>query len=135
MASAMYDKGRERFGNGDVDWVNDTIQATLVNTSLYTPNLATDEFIADVPSAAIIMSVTVVGKSNTGGVLDADETVFPNVAEGVVAGALILWKNTDFDNSSPLLAYIDNAPELPATGEGTDVIVAWDNGANKVLKL
>jgi hypothetical protein len=135
MASAMYEHGRERFGNGDVDWVNDTIQATLVNTSLYTVDLANDEYIVDVPSAAVIDTVTVTGKSNALGVFDADATTFPNVVDGAVVGALILWKNTDFDNSSPLLAYIDNAPELPATADGTDVIVSWDNGANKVLKL
>ena len=135
MASAKYEHGNERFGSGDVDWVNDPIQATLVNTSLYTVNLATDEYFADVPSGAVIDTITLAGKSNVKGVLDADDSVFPNVPSGAVAGALVLWKNTGFGNSSPLLAYIDNAPQFPVTGDGTDVIIAWDNGADKILKL
>lgn len=31
MASALYDKAREAFLNGDLDWLNDTIKVILVN--------------------------------------------------------------------------------------------------------
>ena len=43
MANALYDYGRNEFLNGNIDWVNDTIKAILVDTADYTVNLAADE--------------------------------------------------------------------------------------------
>jgi len=34
-----------------------------------------------------------------------------------------------------LIAFIDTATNLPVTPNGGDIIVAWDNGANKIFKL
>ena len=135
MASSRYDKAREKFGNGDIDWVNDPIHATLVDTSLYSVDLALDEYLDDIPDDAIVSTVQLVGKSNALGVLDADPAVFPSVETGAVIGAIVLWKDTGYANNSPLIAYIDNAPELPITGDGTNVTVTWDDGADKVMQV
>lgn len=135
MASSRYLKAREKFGNGDIDWVNDTIHATLVDTSQYVVDLSSDEYLDSIPDDAIVSTVQLTGKSNADGVLDADPVVFPNVDAGANIGAIVLWKDTGFVNSSPLIAYIDNAPELPVIGDGTDITVTWDDGTNKVMQI
>jgi hypothetical protein len=135
MVSGKYEHGNQSFGNGDIDWVNDPIYAALVDTDQYSVDLAADAYYADLPSGAIINSILLTGKSNVRGVLGADPTVFPNVAVGINIGAIILWKDTGIASSSQLIAYIDNAPELPATGDGDDVTISWDTGLNKILHL
>jgi len=52
MANALYDKGREGFLDGSIDWDTDTIRVILVDAADYTVNLATNQFLSDVPAAA-----------------------------------------------------------------------------------
>ena len=52
MANALYDLGREAFLSGDITWDGDAIKTILVDSALYTPNLATDQFLSDVPAGS-----------------------------------------------------------------------------------
>ncbi len=135
MAKGLYDKGRDKFAIADIDWVNDTLRAVLVDTSLYTVDLVNDEYLSDVPLAARIVTVTLSGRSSAAGVVDADDTTFPNVAAGAAVGAVVIFKDIGIDNASPLAHYNDEASGLPITGDGDDVVVRWDNGADKIFKL
>lgn len=134
MASALYDKGREKFLTADIDWLVDTIKVTAVDGADYVPNMATHEFISDVPAGGRISTATLGGKTATGGVADASDTTLTSVS-GDQFEYLILWKDTGTEGTSPLIALIDTATGLPYTPSGSDILIAWDNGGNKIFKL
>lgn len=135
MANALYDKGREAFLTGDIDWLNDDIKVTLVDTNDYTANLSTDQFYSSVPVAArIASSGNLSSKTAASGVADAADVLFTSVT-GDVSEALVIWQDTGVEASSRLIAYIDIASGLPVTPNGGDITVQWDNGSNKIFKL
>ncbi|NBP56760.1 hypothetical protein EBU71_09555 [bacterium] len=135
MANALYDKGREAFLTGDIDWLNDNIKVTLVDTNDYTANLSTDQFYSSVPLAArIASSGNLSSKTAASGVADAADVLFTSVT-GDVSEALVIWQDTGVEASSRLIAYIDIASGLPVTPNGGDITVQWDNGSNKIFKL
>lgn len=135
MANALYDKGRQRFLEGQFNWSTDTIKVLMVDTAAYTANLSTHEFLSDVSNSARITSaVTLTGKTTTGGAADASDVTFSAVS-GPSIEALIIYKDTGTEATSPLIAYIDTATGLPITPNGGDIIVTWDNGTNKIFKL
>jgi hypothetical protein len=135
MANALYDKARERFLTGQLNWSSNTIKAVLVTSSIYTVNLTSHEFLADIgPSARIATSSAFSGKTTTGGAADANDVTFTSVS-GAVVNAIVLYYDTGVEGTSPLIAYIDTATGLPITPNGGDIIVTWDNGSNKIFKL
>lgn len=135
MANALYDNGRRRFLEGQIAWLTDTIRAVLIDTANYTVNLATHQFLSDIPAAArVATSPALANKTSTAGVADADDVTFTGVS-GASVEAIVLYKDTGADTTSPLIAYIDTATGLPFTPSGGDVIIQWDNGPNKIFKL
>lgn len=135
MANALYDTGRAAFLNADVDWLVDNIKCVLIDVADYTVNLATDDFLDDIPVAArVATSGNLASKTSTAGVADAADVTFTAVT-GDVSEALVIYKDTGTAATSQLIAYIDTATGLPVTPNGADVLVTWDNGANKIFKL
>ena len=134
MSNALYDKGRNAFLDGNIDWTSDTIKAILIDTDDYTVNLATDDFLDDVPGASRVATATLAGKAAVDGVADASDTVFSSVT-GDVSEAIVVYKDTGTEATSALIAYIDSATGLPVTPNGGDITVQWDSGANKIFKL
>ena len=135
MANALYDKGRQGFLEGSIDWDTDTIKAVLIDAADYTVNLATHQYLSDIPSAArVATSAALSGKTVTNGVADANDFTFTAVS-GDPSEALVIYKDTGTEGTSRLIAYIDTATGLPVTPNGGDINVAWDNGANKIFKL
>lgn len=135
MANALYDKGREAFLNGDIDWLNDDIRVILIDAADYTVDLAADDFLDDVAVAArVATSGSLASKTSTDGVADAADVTF-SLVTGDEAEALVLYKHTGDETTSNLIAYIDTATGLPVTPNGGDITVQWDNGANKIFKL
>lgn len=135
MANALYDKGRQAFLEGSIHWITDNIKAVLVDTATYTVDLVNDQFLSDIPAGErVATSANLVSKTSTAGVADAADIVFTTVS-GDQAEALVLYKDTGVEGTSPLIAYIDNAVGLPVTPGGGDIAVIWDDGANKIFKL
>lgn len=135
MANALYDKGRQAFLDGDIDWSNDTIKVLLVDAADYTVSLSTHDFKDDVPGGAIVAtSGALSSKSSTNGVADAADVTLSAVS-GDPSEALIIFKDTGSAATSPLIAYIDTATGLPVTPNGGDITITWDNGSNKIFKL
>ena len=135
MANALFDKARQRFLEGQFNWNTDTIKAVLVDTGTYTVNLSAHEFLSDIGTGArIAASGAFTGKTTTGGAADANDVTFTSVT-GASIEAIVLYKDTGTDATSPLIAFIDTATGLPITPNGGDIIVTWDNGANKIFKL
>lgn len=135
MANTLYDKGRQRFLEAQFNWLTDTIKVVMVDTGAYTPNFTTHEFLSDIPSSSRITTpVTLTGKATISGAADANDVTFPSVS-GASIEAIIIYKDTGTEGTSPLIAYIDTATGLPITPNGGDIIVTWDNGTNKIFKL
>lgn len=145
MANAMYDKGRQKFLSGDLDWDAHTIKSFLVDSATYTPNLATHEFLDSIPTSARKGNAggtaradapTLGTKTVTDGVADAADITFTAVPTGAALEYIAIFRDDGVaDTSSPLIALIDTATGLPVTPGGGDITVAWSDGANKIFKL
>ena len=135
MANALYDKARERFLTGQFNWSTDSIKSVLVDTGAYTVSLTSHEFLSDISSSArVSTSGAFTGKTTTGGAADANDITFSSVS-GSSIEAIVIYADTGTEATSPLIAFIDTATGLPITPNGGDIIVTWDNGANKIFKL
>ena len=134
MSNALYDLGREAFLSGSISWSGDTIKAALVDTAVYTVNLATHQFYSSVSSAVVGTPQTLGTKTVTAGVADAADVTYTSVT-GASCEAIVIYKDTGVAGTSPLIAYIDTATNLPVTPNGGNIVIQWDNGSNKIFKL
>lgn len=135
MANTLYDYCRQRFLESQINWMTDTIKTVLVSTSAYTPQTAVHQYLADIPiSARIAGPVTLTAKATTGGAADAADCTFTSVS-GATINAIVIYKDTGTEATSPLIAYVDTATGLPITPNGGDIIVTWDNGVNRIFRV
>lgn len=135
MANALYDKGREGFLDGSIDWDTDDIRIILVDAADYVVNLSTHDMLDDVAAGArVATSSSLAGKTVAAGVADANDVTLSAVT-GDPSEAIIIYKHTGTESTARLIAYIDTATGLPVTPNGGDIIVQWDSGANKIFKL
>jgi hypothetical protein len=141
MANFIYDNARKMMLDGALDWVNDDIRCWLVNTSSYTANASSDVYASAVGAGARIAGGSTglaLGNSGnrttTGGAADGPDLTFTSVS-GNAVGAFVIFKLVAADLAqSPLLLYIDQATGLPITPNSGDIILAWDNGTNKIFR-
>lgn len=136
MANALYDLGRESFLKGEISWSGDNIKVALVDSGVYTPNLATDQYLTDVTAggAVIATSGNLASKTTAVGVADAADVTFASVT-GAISEFLVIYQDTGTASSSRLIARIDTATGLPVTPNGGDIAIEWDSGSDKILKL
>ncbi len=125
MANLLYPKAKEAFLGGSIDLSTDTIRVTLLDLDDYTYDEALD-IINDVAAGARVATATLSGKSLTNGTFDASDVTFSSVT-GDQSEALILWKDTGVESTSPLIAYIDTGVTgFPVTPSGGDIPLVWD---------
>ena len=135
MANTLYDYCRQRFLEAQINWMTDTVKVILVSTSAYTPQTAVHQYLSDIPTSARIAGpVTLTAKATTGGAADAADCTFTSVS-GATINAIVIYKDTGTEATSPLIAYIDTATGLPITPNGGDIIVTWDNGVNRIFRV
>jgi len=136
--NALYQKFVESYLKQEasqVDLETDDLRAILIDVADYTVNLATHEFLSDVPAGARVSAATALAnKTITARVFDADDVVLSNVS-GDPSEALIIYKHTGTEGTSRLVAYIDSATGLPVTPNTANITITFDNGANKIFKL
>lgn len=142
MANVLYDKGREHFGNGDIDWVDDDIIAVLVDMDEYPAfDITSDEKLSDIPADARVAGgtlgtkVSLTGNSNVAGVMDATNTTFPLVSGDKCEAVVLCKRDTGTFEDSLLIAYINDAVGLPVTPGGGDITIQWADTDNKIFKL
>jgi len=132
--AGMYEKGVRAIMGGNVDLINDRISAVLIDTTIYTPNLSTDESQADIPAAAQIAEKTLTGNTLTDSTFRADDTTFPTV-QGNQVGAVVILRDSGEYETSTLLCFLDNGTGFPITPNGEDITIRWDTGENGIFKL
>jgi hypothetical protein len=134
MADAVYDKGREAFLSGDIDWTTDNIKVVLVDNS-YTPNTSTDQYLSTILAGwRVDTSANLSSKTVSGGVADAADETISNVSGNDIY-YIVIYKDTGTEATSPLIAVIDSATGLPYSPDGNDIEIIWDSGTNKIFKL
>jgi hypothetical protein len=125
MANALYGLGRESFLKGEISWSADNIKTVLVDSQEYTPNLATDQFLSDIPAGGrVATSVNLTSKTTVAGSADAADVTFSSVT-GDVSEFLVIYQDTGTAGTSRLIAYIDTATGLPVIPNGGDIQVQW----------
>ncbi len=136
MANALYDKAREKYLSGGLDWLTDNVKAVLVEIGGGNYNFsAAHEFLNSIAGADRIATSGALGsKTAFSGVADADDATFLAVT-GPQSGAVVLFVDTGLDTTSSLIAFIDTAIGLPVTPSGGDITVQFDAGVNKIFKL
>lgn len=104
--NTLFDKGREGFADGSIDWDTHDVRAMLVK-SAYTFDIS-DEFLSDIPASSHDNGRTaaLAGKSATNGILDANDTSVVALAADP-CNAVVLFKHTGSDATARLIAYLD----------------------------
>jgi hypothetical protein len=135
MANQLWDKGREGFLDGSIDWDTDDIRVMLVK-STYTFD-GNDVYVTDLTPATNDngRSAALESKTVTNGVANAGSTSL-TATDAVECNALVIFKHTGSDATARLIAHIATATGFPITpGSGSSVNVTWDSGSNKIFKL
>ena len=133
--NSLYTKAKQALIAGDIDLDADTIKAVFIDGADYTPNLATHQYLSDIPAAArVATSGALQNKTVTDGVFDADDIILTAVT-GDQFEYIVLYKDTGVEGTSRLILLIDTATGLPCTPNGSDVTIQWASGADKIFRL
>jgi hypothetical protein len=124
MASQLYPKGKAHLLGlaTKADLVADTIKVMAVDNSTTVYN-STHEFVSDLAGGGIVSrTVALTAKTVTGGVFAAANTTFTAVV-GPTILAVIVYKDTGADATSPLIAWLDTNAFGPTGG---DISLTWN---------
>ena len=122
--------------SGEINLSANSLKVAFIDTSLYTPNQNTDEFLSTVPTAAKkYRSAALNNVSNDLGVLDADDLTI--VYDGASFNAIVFYQYGTADSDSRLIAFIDNSEGLPfaGTSEPSAMTMQWNNSSTKIISL
>lgn len=135
MPNSLYDKGREGFLDGSIDWDTNDTRAILIDEADDTIDLAVDDNLDDRAGASRVATSGAMGsKTVTNGVADAADVTWTAVT-GDQSESIDIYKHTGTESTSRLICNIDTATGLPVTPNGGDITAQWDNGSNKIFKL
>lgn len=136
MANALYDKGRENFLGGDIDWDAGEIRVLFHDEDDDPVVLTTDDALEDIlPAARVAVSAAgLASKTKTDGVADAADITLSSVT-GDQFESIDLYKHTGVEATSLLLCNIDTATGLPCTPNSGDITVQWQAASPNIFKL
>lgn len=127
MANSWYPEGLEAILDGSVNLETDNVRAALLRNGAYN---SSHDFLNDLTAAgATVVATTgnLTGKTFNGGTFDATDDTFGTPAAGAACNAFVIYKHTGSDATGRLLLYVDDAPGLPVTPDGTNPIpVTWN---------
>lgn len=146
MASFLFDYARNQFLLGGLNWTvtpnPGAYSAYLIDSGTWTPQQATSQFLSEVtPGGARMAGPQNLTTTAPGaGVANASSITFPAVATSATTiDGLLIYRNTGTEATSTLIAWIDTdsggSTHFPFAPNGSDVVITWDTGANKIFKL
>lgn len=124
MASQLYPKGKEHLlgATTQVDMNSDTIKVMLIHSATTAYNSG-HEFVSDLTGGGIVArSGALASVTLTSGTVDAADKTITSVT-GSTVDAVILYKDTGSDATSPLIAWFDVSTFTP---NGSDVNVVFN---------
>lgn len=127
MANSLYPLWKQELIKGTAGtFLTGTLKVALVDTGTYTYS-ATHQFFSSVTGVAGT-PVALGSKTYTNGVLDAADSTFTAVSNGLVScEALVFYIDSGSAATSPLVAYMDTGiTNMPVTPNGGDISVTWN---------
>lgn len=138
----IYNKAKTLLMNGQLNLLNDTIKVMLVNSS-YAPD-PDDDYVGNsgVASAEVsgtgyvggyggsgrkILTNKVITEDDTNdrAYFDADDVTWAGINAGTIAAAVLIKEGVTDDNTSLLIAYIDQGG-FPVITNGGDLTIQWN---------
>lgn len=144
MADGLYLYGKQMLLEGEMDWLTHDIRAVLVDVkdpgvTGYDVALAADQFLSNIPAGNRLGEIALTSKTTatpTPGTCDAADATILSVAAVVAPEmAVVIYRFVTVDGNSPLLAYIDSAGGLTSDTDGSNVLITWNSGANRIFTL
>ena len=140
MTNIIFNIGKLKLMNGDIDLLNDSIKIALM-TETYSPDKDNDEYYSDLVGEASGTGYTAGGKVlsnrtiskddlNDRAEFKADDLVWNAITVSNV-NSCVIYKDTGTPSTSSLIAYIDFAYSFQKISE--DLIINWD--AEGILNL
>ena len=139
--NGLYKSGRTAFAMGNIKWRasgGDNIKCLLI-TRDYTPDLQAHASLASIPEAARIGKTDknrevfpkLIMSTPEDGICDAHDIDFGCVQTGKEIKGIVVFKDAPSEDNATLIAFV----ALDFITNGTQVIVGWDDGPNKIFKL
>jgi len=127
MANALYDIGRQKFLEGSIAWLTDTIKVVSIDEADDVPVLATDDFLDDIIAGAReFTSGALASKTSTSGTADAaDLSPAFTSASGDQFESITIFVDSGVAATSELICNIDTATGLPLTPDGGNIDITW----------
>lgn len=141
MANALWPAAKTGMMTGLIDLDTAVIKVALVRGYTYS---STDTFMSDVQATGTVVGTPqVLGTVTvTGGVFDAADSTFTSVTAGAAIPALVIYQasavtgGADVANTSQrVIAFIDTGTGLPVTPNGSNIVITWDAGTNKIFAV
>lgn len=131
--SFIYPSAKDLMMTKQLGLLTDPVLGVLVSAG-YTPSV-NHASLADIPATTrVAFTGTLTNRSVTNGVFNAyPATASAVYGDDVVAVVLLSYSGTDL--GSPLIAYLDQSPDLPANPNGGDMIINWDTTAYKIFAI
>lgn len=109
------------------NWVADNFDVILVDSQELVYIEGTHLTRADIPALGRIATQPLLGKTCVGGLLNANDVVFPNVT-GDQFEYVFIVANTGVEANDAIICVFDTATGLPLTPNGNDINSVWNVG-------
>lgn len=124
MANGLFVAAKKKMLEGDLGWDDGPNKVALIDTGVYSVNLAADDFYDDADAGEVAISGNLSGLTTTGAVADANDITIADVAGNTVEAAVTLQDSGD-PATSPMFSYHDTGAGFPLTPNGGDVDVIF----------
>lgn len=126
MSTFKYVKAAQLIGTAGLNLATADIAAALVS-NVYAPKPTTDQYVADIPSAAIIIrSGLLTGQALTNGIFSGTIPEFDAFLSPTEVAALVLYVETGNDSLSQLIYYSSDGPGFPFIPDGFSYFIGYD---------
>lgn len=126
MSTFKYSLASQLIGTAGLNLVTANIAALLVS-NVYAPNQNTDQYVAVIPTAAIVArSGLLTAQALTKGIFSGTIPEFDALLSPTKVVALVLYRETGNDALSELLYYSSDGPGFPFIPNGFDYFVGYD---------
>jgi len=141
MVNTLFDPGWEGFLRAEISWNVATIKASAVRGYTFT---AAHQFVSDATGAGAVLvsTCTLASKGTTAGVASAADNTWVAVPAGAAIDVVLIYQASAVTgggdvaaSAQRLIAFIDNATNLPFTPIGIDVALKFAPSGDRIFRL
>lgn len=135
MTRQFYTPALTALGEGNIAWDTGDFRVIAVDAADYTFD-ASHEFLSSVPAGArVAVTGSLTTTAGASGVFDASDTQWTSVTGDVFEALILYCHDGGADNARRLIAYDDEAVNLPYTPSGADISLSFGNSAARVFRI